>query len=204
MRYIFNENRGNVMSNEVTNKILDAALEIVARNKISGTRMHLIAKEAGVVQSNVHYYYPTKNDLMIALLDRIQERFTEKRMSSVDLKKKSFEENLRGLFHEKKDDIYNHKKIDYLQFDFWVQGTANPEIREKFIDAFNIWRSNITEVLNQMPGFRNVNRSNGAMLPYLLVSIMMGASMQYLIDEGKFNLDDYFNAAESMILNFIK
>ena len=48
------------MANEVTNKILDAAFEIVAKNKISGTRMHLIAKEAGVVQSNVHYYYPTK------------------------------------------------------------------------------------------------------------------------------------------------
>ena len=43
-----------------------------------------------------------------------------------------------------------------------------------------------------------------AMLPYLLVSIMMGASMQYLIDEGKFNLDAYFDAAENMILNFIK
>ena len=69
------------MANEVTNKILDAAFEIVAKNKISGTRMHLIAKKAGVVQSNVHYYYPTKNDLLIALLDRIQKRFTEKRMN---------------------------------------------------------------------------------------------------------------------------
>ena len=192
------------MSKEVTDKILEAALEIVAQNKISGTRMHLIAKEAGVVQSNVHYYYPTKDDLMIDLLDRMQERFTEKRMSSVDLEEKSFEENLQGLFHEKKDDIYNHKKIDYLQFDFWVQGTANPEIREKFVDAFNIWRNNITEVLNQMPGYPECKSEQCPMLPYLLVSIMMGASMQYLIDEGKFNLDDYFDAAENMILNFVK
>lgn len=192
------------MANEVTNKILDAAFEIVAQNKISGTRMHLIAKEAGVVQSNVHYYYPTKNDLMIALLDSIQERFTEKRMSSVDLEGKTFEENLQGLFYEKKDDIYNHKKIDYVQFDFWVQGTADPEIRSKFIDAFNIWRKNITEVLNQMEGYPECKSEQCAMLPYLIVSIMMGASMQYLMDEGKFNLDDYFAAAENMILNFVK
>jgi hypothetical protein len=33
---------------------------------------------------------------------------------------------------------------------------------------------------------------------------MMGASMQYLVDEEKFNLDDYFTAAEKMILNFLK
>lgn len=192
------------MSNDVTNKIMDAAFEIVAQNKISGTRMHLIAKEAGLVQSNVHYYYPTKNDLMIALLESIQERFTQKRMSSVDLEGKSFAENLQGLFYEKKDDILNHKKIDYVQFDFWVQGTANPEIRAKFVDAFNIWRENIKEVLKQEPCFEENKSVHYGMLPYLIVSFMVGASMQYLMDEEKFNLNDYFTAAEKMILSFLK
>lgn len=192
------------MSNDVSKKILDAAFEIVAKNKISGTRMHLIAKEAGMLQSNIHYYFPTKNDLMIALLDSIQERFTEKRMSSVDLKEKSFVENLRGLFYEKRDDILNHKKIDYVQFDYWVQGTADPEIREKFRDAFDIWTKNITEVLKQEPSFEESKYDHYKMLPYLIVSIMMGASMQYHLDENKFDLEDYFEAAEKMILNFLK
>jgi TetR/AcrR family transcriptional regulator len=40
-------------------------------------------------------------------------------------------------------------------------------------------------------------------LPYLIVSIMMGASMQYLIDEGKFDLDEYFDVARKMILCFL-
>ncbi len=192
------------MTNEITNKILDAAFEVVAQNKISGTRMHLIAKEAGMLQSNIHYYYPTKNDLMIALLDSIQERFTQKRMSSVDLEGKSFVENLQGLFLEKKDDILNHQKIDYVQFDFWVQGTANPEIREKFKNAFDIWTTNITEVLKQEPNFDEDKSEHYRMLPHLIVSIMMGASMQYLMDEEKFDLNDYFKSAEKMILNFLK
>ncbi len=192
------------MANETTNKILEAAFEIVAQNKISGTRMHLIAKEAGMVQSNLHYYYPTKNDLLIALLDSIQERFTQKRMSSVDLEEKSFSENLQGLFYEKKDDILNHKKIDYVQFDFWVQGTVNPEIRAKFKDAFDIWINNITEVLKKDKCFEENKSVHYRMLPHLIVSIMMGASMQYLMDEEKFDLNDYFTAAEKMILNFLK
>lgn len=192
------------MSSEIANKILDAAFEIVAQNKISGTRMHLIAKEAGMVQSNLHYYYPTKNDLLIALLDSIQERFTQKRTNSVNLEEKSFEENLQGLFYEKKDDILNHKKIDYVQFDFWVQGTADPEIREKFKAAFDIWIKNITDVLKQEPNFSEDKSVNYSMLPYLIVSIMMGASMQYLIDEERFDLNDYFTTAEKMILNFLK
>ncbi len=192
------------MANDVTTKILEAAFEIVAQNKISGTRMHLIAKEADMVQSNLHYYYPTKNDLLIALLDSIQERFSKKRISSVDLDKKSFSENLQGLFYEKKDDILNHKKIDYVQFDFWVQGTADPEIREKFKNAFDIWTKNITEVLKQESSFRENESEHYQMLPYLIVSVMMGASMQYHLDEEKFDLDDYFTAAEKMIVNFLK
>jgi hypothetical protein len=125
-------------------------------------------------------------------------------MDSVDLEKKSFGENLQGLFYEKKDDILNHKKIDYVQFDFWVQGTADPEIRSKFKDAFDIWIKNITEVLKEEPNFKENKSLHYDMLPYLIVSIMMGASMQYLIDEEKFNLDDYFTAAEKMILSFLK
>ncbi len=191
------------MTSEIADRILDAAFETVAKNKISGTRMHLIAKEADMLQSNVHYYYPTKNDLMIALLDRIQERFTQKRVNSVDLEGKSFEGNLRGLFHEKKDDILNHKEIDYVQFDYWVQGTADPEIRERFKKSFDIWTGNILDVLRQQQGFSDADRSCST-LPYLIVSIMMGASMQYLMDESKFDLDDYFETAEKMISEFLK
>jgi hypothetical protein len=125
-------------------------------------------------------------------------------MSSVDLEQKSFVENLQGLFYEKKDDILNNKKIDYVQFDFWVQGTADPEIKEKFRAAFDIWIKNITEVLKQQPDYEENKSMNYEMLPHLIVSIMMGASMQYLMDEGKFDLNDYFKAAEKMILNFLK
>lgn len=191
------------MSNDINQKILDATLEIIAKEKISGTRMHLIAKEANMVQSNLHYYFPKKNDLLIALLDDLQLRFSERRAKTIDLKNKSTIENIRGLFEEKKDDIINHKKIDYAQFDYWVQGTVNPEIRSKFQNTFDIWRSSIKEVLSNGNLLEGKTPKNAEMIPYLIVSLMMGASMQYLIDEGKFDLDEYFASAEEMILSFL-
>ncbi len=190
------------MSNEISKRILDATLEIIAKEKISGTRMHLIAKEAGMGQSNLHYYYPTKNDLLIALLDDLQQKFSEKRTQSVDLEKKSFEENLEGLFNERKDVILNNKKIDYVQFDYWVQGTVDPEIRAKFQKSFDIWRKSIADVLKMHPD--SDSGKNVEMLSILAVSIMMGATMQYLIDEGKFDLDEYFQTAEKMLLDYLK
>ena len=192
------------MSKEISKKILDATLETIAREKISGTRMHLIAKEAGMSQSNLHYYYPTKNELLISLLDEIQERFSKKRTESVDIKNKSFEENLSGLFLEKRDVIINDKKIDYAQFDYWVQGTVNPEIRSKFEKTFDEWRADINEVLQESKSYSETDPKYLDMLPFIIVSLMMGASMQYLIDEDKFDIDEYFNVAKKMIIDFTR
>jgi TetR/AcrR family transcriptional regulator len=186
----------------INDVILDATLEIIAQKKISGTRMHLIAEEAQTSQSNLHYHYPTKKDLLLAVLDRMQRHFTRKRMASVDLKHKGFSENLQALFEEKKDDILRHKKIDYAQFDYWVQGTVDRQIGDKFRRNYDIWRADIAQVLAQsgLPPEECDRRAETA--PYLMVSIMMGASMQYLIDEGKFDLDGYFAAAQHMIESY--
>jgi TetR/AcrR family transcriptional regulator len=186
------------MTNTATEKILEAALEVVSNKKISGTRMHLIAEQAGMSQSNLHYYFPTKNDLLRALLEGIQHKFYEKRQIEIDLEKKSFEENLRGFFKNKKDIILNDKKIDYAQFDYWVQGTVNPEIRSILQESYNAFRGEIKKVL----GSKNISDANDhEMLPFLIFSVIMGASMQFLIDEDKFDLDKYFQAAEKMIID---
>ncbi len=192
------------MSKDINEKIIEATLEVVAREKISGTRMHLIAKEANMSQSNLHYYYPTKNDLLMTLMDELQKRFSEKRIESVDLNNKSLHENIHGLFKEKKDDILNHKKVDYAQFDYWVQGTVNPDIRMKFKKSFDEWRNNIMEVISKGENYQHLDESFQEMLSYIMVSLMMGASMQYLIDEGNFDLEVYFTTAEKVLLKVLQ
>jgi len=132
----------------------------------------------------------------VALIDRMQKRFSEKRKESVDLEKYSDKENISNLFKEKKDDILNNKKFDYVQFDYWVQGTVDEVIRGKFQESFRKWRQNISEVLKNS----KIDPKIKKMLPYIMVSLMMGASMQYLIDEQEFNLDEYFDAAYQLIL----
>lgn len=177
--------------------ILDATLNTLAKNKISGTRMHLIAAEAGTSQSNLHYHYPTKNDLLLAALDKIQKYFSQKRTASVDFDRKSSGQNLHALFEEKQDDILHHPDIDCIQFDYWVQGTVNPAIREKFRQSFDIWRADIQKVLAACQA--DGEELDMDAFAHLMVSILMGASMQYLIDDGSFSLDAYFALAEQMV-----
>lgn len=187
------------MSSDIEKRILDAAMVVVAREKISGTRMHMIAEEAHMSQANLHYHFSTKNDIMMALLDNIQEEFSNDRKCYIDLENKTVAENIRGFFHQKKNEIINKKKMDYTQIDYWVQGTVNEEIRLKFQHTFDIWRDSISEALGKSVCSLSNDSKHNEMLPIITVSLMLGASLQYLIDEGSFDLDEYFNACEKMI-----
>jgi len=187
------------MEKDVDKRILKAALEVVSKEKISGTRMHIIAKEANMSQANLHYHFSTKNDIMVALLNSIQEEFSNGRKNYIDTERKTVTENIQGFFEQKKDDILINKKMEYAQIDYWVQGTVNEEIRTIFQNTFNIWRESIEDTLSKedQEGLYEKTMRN---LPFVMVSLMLGASLQYLIDEGKFDLDEYFQVAEEMIL----
>jgi TetR/AcrR family transcriptional regulator len=185
------------MEKNVDKKILKAALEVVSKEKISGTRMHIIAKEANMSQANLHYHFSTKNDIMVALLNSIQDEFSKDRKNYIDTENKTFTENIQGFFEQKKDDILINKKMEYAQIDYWVQGTVNEEIRTIFQNTFNIWRKSIKDIL---PEKEELDKNTMKNLPFIMLSLMLGASLQYLIDEEKLDLDEYFEVAEKMIL----
>ena len=58
-------------------KIIQAALEVVAEKTISGTRMHLIAEAANMSTATLHYHFKTKDDLLKEMLHYLIESFRE-------------------------------------------------------------------------------------------------------------------------------
>ncbi|MGI9187765.1 MAG: TetR/AcrR family transcriptional regulator [Gaiellales bacterium] len=53
-------------------EIVDAALRVVLRDGIDGIRSQAVATEAGVSVALPHYYFPTLEDLTIALWERVE------------------------------------------------------------------------------------------------------------------------------------
>lgn len=57
--------------------ILDAGLGLFARHGLHGTRMEEIARQAGVSKTNLFYYFPSKEAIYIAILQRLLERWSD-------------------------------------------------------------------------------------------------------------------------------
>ncbi len=190
------------MNTNNEDRILEAALQVVKENTISGTRMHLIAEKAEMVQSNLHYYYKSKKDLMLALQKKVLDKCLKIRDDLRNDAEDTLESQLDVFIAQKKAFILAYRDYDYAEIDFWVQGRIEEEIRLGFAESFSGWRKEIREILDEyVPGLPETYRRN---LPYQFVSYLEGATIQYLIDEESFDLDEYFAFGKKMFLDLIE
>ncbi len=187
---------------KVTEHIIDSTIEVLAQKTISGTRMALIAQQAEMGASNIHYYFKTKKDLLHAVLMELQRRSSVRREGIMQHVGPSVDSQLAGFFESKATMIQNDPFADTIQFDFWVQGlTDDHELTEQVNDSFDIWRKDIIKVLEEhAPGMDQIKKE---MLAHIMVSMMMGASMQYHNCPTPIDLDIYFSHCLKMILDQI-
>lgn len=186
--------------NEVERVILDATLQTISQHKISGTRMRQIAEKAGMSQGNLHYYFPTKADLFVALLDDMLETFASERQCDLQDPQLSAAQKLRRIFEQKKTFILQRIEFMDAYYDFWVQATKAPHIRAKMQEAYNIWRRDVRAVIDEGVTAGQFSSTGAELAESLIVSLMEGAALQHIIDPVVFNLDDYFRSALDAVL----
>ncbi len=189
------------ISKEQNKRIMNAALDVVNKQTIAGTRMHLIAERAKMVQSNVHYYYKTKNELMGALQEYIFEECYAARRKEKKHSKDTLESQLDVFINQKKRLIMTKHKYDFAEIDFWVQSKSNEEIHEKFDESYTKWRREIREVLEKYCPW--LDKMSKELLPYTLVSLLQGATIQYLINKEEFDIEGYFEQCKQLLLSQI-
>lgn len=189
------------ISKEQSKRIMNAALDVVNKQTIAGTRMHLIAERAKMVQSNVHYYYKTKDELMLALQEYIFEECYDARRKEKKHSKDTLESQLEVFINQKKRLILTKHKYDFAEIDFWVQSKSNEEVHDNFDESYTKWRREIREVLEKYCPW--LDDKSKELLPYTLVSLLQGATIQYLINKGEFDIEGYFDQCKQLMLSQI-
>ena len=92
-------------------------------------------------------------------------------------------------------------KFDFAEIDFWVQGKINNDIHKNFENNYSNWRAEIREILEEY--CPKLSEKSKEYLPYALVSILEGATIQYFISKKDFNIDGYFDYCKEMMLGQI-
>ena len=102
------------------NKIILAAISCVERDGIQGLTTRNVAKEAGVNNASINYYFGTKENLIEAMFKYIQDHLFS---------------DLEELFADKDLNVYSQLKVF---FTFILRGISNyPNLIKALFDSYN-------------------------------------------------------------------
>jgi AcrR family transcriptional regulator len=177
------------LSGEKAQRIVEAMRSSVARRGISGSTFEHVAREAGVSRGLLHYYFGTKE----ALLVEVVRRDTEHRIARLDqplADAGTVDELLEVLVADLEDSIQNEPGFWVLLFDLFTAGRRNPEIQREVAELFNRTRAHVADLLRvkQQEGVISPRFGIDAVVAFLF-ALGDGLALQLLSDPERDHKD---------------
>lgn len=163
-------------------KVLDAALQIVEEQGIGALTQPKVAKQAGVRQSNLTYYFPHKSDLLLGVLEashRKADGHSEHRTTHDFREIAPF---IQGL-------MFDPKRAQFF-FSVLLEVSDNPELRPTIAEHARGFTAFLASCFGCLPDDPQVQH---------LVDLLRGMALRKLM-EPDMPLPDLVKLAESLDL----
>lgn len=120
-------------------QILDAAYNLVGANGMEALNARSVANEVGINHATVHYYFPTRKDLVLALADSMVERLARdrSRFPTEGTEAERIEASLALVEFYATDDL---KWLSCL-IALTNETPSVPQLAPKLADTWNAWRN---------------------------------------------------------------
>jgi len=130
-------------------QILDAASRCFARDGFAGTTVQQIAREAGLTKSMIHYYFESKQVLILELQAFIHERYFRRVQSKLDSLSPDSESRVKEALWEVYD-VIKDKQFLRLQLETFAEAGRDPNMRNRMMLAMERSREFIDMGANQV------------------------------------------------------
>ena len=134
------------LSGDKAQRIVDAMRDSVARRGAAGSTFEHVAREAGVSRGLLHYYFGTKERLLVEVV----RRDTELRVERLDERlgpAQSVDDVINALVASLTDMIENEPGFFFLLYELFSAGRRNPDIQREVGQLFERTRSHVADVL---------------------------------------------------------
>jgi len=134
------------LSGDKAKRIVDAMRNSVAERGAAGSTFEHVAREAGVSRGLLHYYFGTKERLLVEVVRRDAE-LRVARLDEMLEKAETVDAVLDGLVSSLTDMIENDPGFFLLLYELFSAGRRNPDIQREVGQLFERTRSHVAEVL---------------------------------------------------------
>lgn len=166
-------------------RIIDAMRYCVARRGASGSTFEQVAAEAGVSRGLLHYYFGTKERLLVEVVRRDAEIRME-RLEGPLAAANTADDVIDVLVSSLNDLIENEPEFFTLLFEIFTAGRRNPEIRQEVGQLFVRTRAQVADVLDakQREGVLQLRYDAETIASYLF-TVGDGFALQALSDPDR-------------------
>ncbi|HMC06851.1 MAG TPA: helix-turn-helix domain-containing protein [Solirubrobacterales bacterium] len=136
------------LTGEKAQRIVDAMRSCVAARGIAGATFDHVSREAGVSRGLLHYYFRTKEQLLIEVL----RRDAETRIYGLDeplLRAATVDEVLEVLVAGAEEVLRSDPGFYVILFELFTAGRQNPEIRVELAALYARSRVHLAEILDR-------------------------------------------------------
>jgi len=173
------------LSGEKAQRIIDAMRESVAKRGAAGSTFEHVAGEAGVSRGLLHYYFGTKERLLIEVV----RRDAEIRVARLDEplgKAETVDDVIDVLLASLTDLIDNEPAFFLLLYELFSAGRRNPEVRHEVGQLFDRTRSYVAQILEakEREGVLSLHYDAEAIVAYLF-AVADGFALQALSEPDR-------------------
>jgi AcrR family transcriptional regulator len=177
------------LSGEKAQRIVDAMRDSVARRGAAGSTFEHVAREAGVSRGLLHYYFGTKERLLVEVV----RRDTELRVARLDERlgeAKTVDDVLDALVSSLTEMIESEPAFFLLLYELFSAGRRNPDIQREVGQLFERTRTHVADVLRakENEGVLSLRFGAEAVVSYLF-ALGDGFALQALSDPERDNTE---------------
>ena len=173
------------LAGEKVERIVEAMRHCVARRGIAGATFEHVAREAGVSRGLLHYYFGTKERLLIEVL----RSDAETRIAMLDeplARAKTVDEVIGVLVSGAEAVLQTDPGFYVILYELFTAGRQNPEIRAELAELYARNRRHVAEILRrkQDEGVLSLRFDAEAVVTYMFAAADGGA-LQRLTDPDR-------------------
>ncbi len=176
-------------------RIVDAAYEILAKKGYDVTTFKEIARSAEVAQGLIHYYFGTKDRLLLEVLNEASERTRREMRRFVTTLPKGRPRPGMSVLSRPKGRVDRQPEWYRLRYELFALGMRRPELMAGVGELLAKGRRGVGEVLGKLCGKKIADQEA---LSAVMLACFDGLALQKLVDPD-FDIDGAYRMLDRMI-----
>jgi AcrR family transcriptional regulator len=191
------------VSEERKDQIMNAAEEVFSQKGFSDARMDDIAQETGLSKGTLYLYYKSKDDLIIAILDRLFQR-EFKAFETLDLTSMSATEAI-GIFTDTAaKDIKIMMRLLPITYEFMGLAFRNKFVQKTFKAYLNYYMDLLIPVIQHGIDSGEFRPADAKEVAIAMGAIMEGTLLLWVYDNSLVKPEKHLRSGMKLLLEGVK